>query len=233
MYPSMLKLSIHNSSAPSLLLQLSKFPGIQDLQIIGQEFTMHPMSEDIVLPQLQILHILGVVDFDWSRISAPRLRNVLDNNSNHDHRYVAFCVRHPSIVELTYSTWINEDHLKALANSMSNLEYLDTGGDLRGMYLEVVPEMPFPPFPKLKTLCVDDTGSHRISLVEFESFVLTRLLPQPSQEKPALEVWKIIVNINEMDLLPWRKSDLFSRLHEIHETCHYDNSMRYVVLAAN
>lgn len=56
-YPSLLKLHILSSPVLSLSSHLHMFPSLQDLKISGKSFDMQPLSQSIILPELQVLCI--------------------------------------------------------------------------------------------------------------------------------------------------------------------------------
>lgn len=162
----------------------------------------------------------------WNKISAPRLQKVAAHSRHEDNAPLQFCFRHKLIKWLEYSSWTDDEEFKAIAESLVDLEYLDTGVDLRKVYTQIDSDIPL---PKLKELTIDDTGLHRLSVGEFDTFVRTRLLPQ-AQCPSVLKRLRIIVIGNEMERLSWRKSALLLHFHETYESFHNGRSVRYVVL---
>jgi hypothetical protein len=54
---------------------------------------------------------------------------------------------------------------------MANLNSLFLGGSLEGLFKEIDPDIPFPPFPKLKILELDCLFSPYLSLQNFEQLM--------------------------------------------------------------
>jgi hypothetical protein len=117
---------------------LAQHPQLQELIIRGRVFDMEQFAQDIVLPRLKPLTINPDNGFPWDRISTPLLRTMETSDNSDSAR--AFLCRRPSIHTLRYLITINERGLKDIAKS---------GVNLRSLFKETDPDIPFPPFPNL------------------------------------------------------------------------------------
>jgi hypothetical protein len=173
---------------------------------------MEPFTQDIVLPRLTLLTISSVNGFPWDRISTPLLRTVETGDNSDSAR--AFLCRHPSIHTLRYFL-INEPGFKDIAKSMVNLKRLVISGFIDGLFKEIDPDVPFPPFPNLIELTLDQLFMPPISLEDFEQLLKIRCLPrEPSDPIMALRILELVIYLRTIELnsVPWRQSALLSHV---------------------
>jgi hypothetical protein len=122
----------------------------------------------------------------------------------------AFICRHPSIRNLQFLTVINELQFKDIAKSLVNLRVLLIGGFIDGLFKEIDPDVPFPPFPKLKKLTFD-----LISLKDFEQLLKIRCLPrEPSDTNKTQRILDLGISCqtSELNSVPWRQSALLAHI---------------------
>jgi hypothetical protein len=211
--PSLRRLHVLDMQAPDLPQFLAQHSQLQELIIEGNLFTMEEFIEDIVLPELTVMKIKFVGGFPWDTISTPLLRTVETDDDSDSAR--AFLCRHPAIHTLRYLTPINEAEFKDLAKSMVNLTNLAIGGFIDGLFKEIDPDIPFPPFPKLKILVFNQILTPQISLEEFEQILRIRSLPrEPSDTNKTQRISELAIHLRskELDSVPWRQSVLLAHI---------------------
>ena len=213
--PSLHRLHILNMKALHVPRCLAQHLQLQELVITGKEFDMEQFTQDIVLPKLTLLTINSVNGFPWDRISTPLLRT-MEMGVNSDSAR-AFLCRHPAIHTLRYLTPINEAGFKDTAKSMVNLRSLLIGGFIDGLFKEIDPDIPFPPFPKLKMLVIDQLFTAPISLEDFEQLLRIRCLPQePSDTNKTHRISDLAIAFRTIELnsARWRQSALLARVSQ-------------------
>jgi hypothetical protein len=133
------------------------------------------------------------------------------------NRFFAFLCRHPSITSLQIDVWITKSHFEPIAKALVHLEDLDVGLDPTMLCKPLNPDSPLMPFPKLKTLVIEDREDSRISLEDFESLVRSRRHlshPQGRGATTMMESLEVTVNVADIDSLPWRKSSLLAQAQQ-------------------
>jgi hypothetical protein len=215
--PSLHRLHILNMKALHVPRCLAQHSQLQELVIRGKEFDMEHSTQDIVLPKLTHLTISSVNGFPWDRISTPLLRTIdIDTRYNSDSAR-AFLCRHPAIHTLQYLTPINEAGFKDIAKSMVNLRSLLIGGFIDGLFKEIDSDIPFPPFPKLKMLIIDQVFTPPISLEDFEQLLRIRCLPcEPSDTNKTHRISDLAIALRTIELnsVRWRQSALLARVSQ-------------------
>jgi hypothetical protein len=168
------------------------------------------------MPELRVLVVEEVANFPWDRMSAPLLGVV--QTWNEDVSVMAFLCRHPSIYRLHYPGNIGVTQFKDIAKAMVNLDSLLLGGGFEGLFREIDPDIPFPPFPKLKTLELDTTYSYsHLSLQDFEQLMRLRCLPRQPLDEMEFEMVSLLsihVAIEDFDSAPWRRSSLLDHVQQ-------------------
>jgi hypothetical protein len=211
--PSLRRLYIFNMKAFHLPPFLAQHSRLQELVIEGDQFDMEPFAQDIVLPGVVLMAIKLVNGFPWDRISAPLLRQVeMDDDSDNAR---AFLCRHPSIHILRYLILISELGFKELAKSMVNLRTLFIAGSTDGLFMEIDPDIPFPPFPKLRKLMLDQLDTANISLEKFEQLLKIRCLPRdPSDTNNTERILSLGISLPTIELnsVRWRRSALLAHI---------------------
>jgi hypothetical protein len=166
------------------------------------------------MPELTFLVVNNVGNFPWDRVSAPLLGFVETNDGNDSAR--AFLCRHPSIRRLRYSGEIDVPKFKDIAQALVNLDSLFLAGCFEGLFQELDPDIPFPPFPKLKTLGLN-TQISDLSLEDFEQLMQLRCLPrQPSDITEFKTISSLSIHLpkDELDSAPWRRSSLLDHVQQ-------------------
>jgi hypothetical protein len=213
MLPSLLQLHILDMEALDLPQFLVRHSHLQELIIESEEFGMGEFMEDIVLPELIFMKIILVHDFPWDRISTPLLRTMETDHESYSAR--AFICRHPSIRDLRYFGFVGEFGFKDIAKSMVNLRSLFISGFIDGLFKEIDPDVPFPPFPNLIALTLDQRYVRPISLENFEQLLRTCCLPrEPSESNntqriSSLEIYLPTIKLNSVQ---WRQSALLTHV---------------------
>jgi len=211
--PSLRRLRILNMEAPGLPRFLAQHSQLQELVIRGKRFDMEQFAQDIVLPGLTLMTIDSVNGFPWDRVSTPVLRNVETDDDSDSAR--AFLCRHSSIHTLRYLTPLNELGFKDIAKSMVNLRSLLIGGSIDGLFKEIDPNVPFPPFPKLKKLALNQLFTPPISLEDFEQLLKIRCLPrEPSDTNKTHRILDLGISLRKIELnsVPWCQSALLAHV---------------------
>jgi hypothetical protein len=194
---------------------LAQHPQLQELVIKGRGFDMERFTQDIVLPKLTLLTINSVNGFPWDRISTPLLRTMETTDNGDSAR--AFLCRHPAIHTLRYLTPINELGFKDIAKSMVNLKALLIVGFIDGLFKEIDPNIPFPPFPNLNKLMIYQLFTPHISLENFEKLLKTRCLPRkPSDTNKTERILELVIYLRTIELnsVPWRHSALLAHVRQ-------------------
>jgi hypothetical protein len=211
--PSLHRLQILNMETSGLPQFLAQHSQLQELIIDGKRFEMEEFMEDIILPELMLMRIHLVNGFPWDRISAPLLQ--IMNVDDGSDRARAFICRHPHTQDLLYFNPINELGFKDIAKSMVNLRSLLISGFTDGLFKEIDPDVPFPPFPQLIELVLDQRFTPPISLENFEQLLKIRCLPrEPSDTNKTQRISRLTISLptNELNSVQWRQStSLMSR----------------------
>jgi hypothetical protein len=166
------------------------------------------------MPELRVLVVEDVANFPWDCISAPLL-GVVETWQDGDG-VTAFLCRHPSIHRLHYSGQFGVTQIKGIAKALVNLNSLLLANGFEGLFREIDPDIPFPLFPKLRTLELDTQSSH-LSLQDFEQLVRLRCLPRQPLDKPEFETissLSIRLPKDNLDSAPWRQSSLLAHIQQ-------------------
>lgn len=190
---------------------------LQELVVTWTRFDVEPFVQDIVMPELRFLVVEESLNFPWDNISAPLLGVVeIDTYDDRDVP-ISFLCRHPSIHRLQYSYLISITGFKEIAKAMVNLNSLCLRGSFKGLFREIDPDIPFPPFPKLKTLELFYQSPSDLSLQDFEQLMRVRCLPQQSLDKKEIETISLLtihLETDELDSAPWRRSSLLDHVQQ-------------------
>jgi len=212
--PSFRRLHIVKMSTSGLSRYLVRYQHLQELVVKLVQFDIEPVMQDIVMPELRFLMVHSTSNFPWDRVSAPLLGVVETNDGSDGAR--AFLCRHPSVHRLQYPVPIGVTEFKEIAKAMVNLNSLLLGRSFEGLFKEVDPDIPFPPFPKLKTLELG-TNHSRLSLQDFEQLMRLRCLPRRPSDKTEIETISLLsihMSLEEFESAPWRRSSLLDHVQE-------------------
>jgi hypothetical protein len=227
--PQLQALELMNVSIPSLTTQFNRLIALKRLKVTGKAFQFASLEQDITFPMLEELEISSL-RFPWDRITAPKLWKVI---ANEDAAAVAFFGRHPTLRHLTYLAWIDDNEFDVIAKALVNLEHLDAGVALIRLCRPLNSNSPILPLQKLRHLDIEDTKDDRVSLEDFEELVRSRCQIQRSHGRGdlvMLETLFIMINVEELDSLCWRKSSLLTDVRQIVSIWESDNSLCTVEL---
>ena len=213
--PSFRRLHIAETLTLGLSWYLGRHQHLQELSLKSVDIDAEPFIQDIVMPELKVLVVEHSFTFPWDRMSAPLLGVVETDDEDDGAR--AFLCRHPSIHRLHYPVEISVPEFKEIAKAMVNLNSLLLISCFEGLFREIDPDIPFPPFPKLKTLELDTSFFIDLSLEDFEQLMRLRCLPQQSSDKTKSETVSLLsihLPRGELDLAPWRRSSLLDHVQQ-------------------
>lgn len=215
LFPSLITLHLVDICMPSMALHLTRFPNLQLLTITG-DFEMDPLTRDISMASLNSLKVEDVAGFPWNRITAPQLTYIVTD----DEDAIPFLCRHPSISSLKLNTILSEESFKSLALHLINVEILDIAGHIGGLFRQVSPEVPFPPFPRLEELSIQVGEEFTLSLEDVEDVVKMRCQPSQASENEEialLSTWTINGEAKFLEHTAWRTSPLLSNFQQAFE----------------
>jgi len=224
--PQLQSLKLMDVSTPSIAMQFNRLVALKQLKVAGKAFQFVSLEQDIIFPTLEELYI-SIPSLPWDRIMAPRLWKV---SASKGDIAVDFFGRHPTIRDLQYVAWINDNEFDVIAKALINLERLDVGVPLIRLCRPLDSNSPVFPLQKLRHLFVKDT---RISLEDFEELVRLRCQIQRSHGRGdlvPLEALFFTADVGELDSLCWRKSSLLTDVCQTVSIWQSDNSVCTVEL---
>jgi hypothetical protein len=222
--PQLQTLKLMDVSTPSIAMQFNRLVALKRLKVTGKVFHLISLEQDVTLPMLEELDISSP-GFPWDRITAPKLWKI---GTNQVDTAVAFFGRHPTIRYLEYAAWIDDNEFDVIAKALVKLEHLDVGVPLIRLCRPLSSNSPDLPLQKLRHLAVEDAKDARVSLEDFEELVRLRCQIQRSHGRGdlvPLESLFIVVAVEELDSLCWRKSSLLTDVCQTVSIWKSDNSV--------